>query len=249
VAVELYREQGYLPVAFRNYLALLGWSPGDEEVLPVETLIERFRLEDVQRSPAHLDVKKLTHFNGVYIRMLTVPEFIEAARPWVDPVAGEWAPGSWTDPDTGAPVVAEVPWPPSRYDEVRFAEVASVAQERVAVLSELPGLVDFLFLEDAPVDEASWQKAIASDEAAPQILAAALAAYAECAWDKDALHAVTLEIAEGAGRKLGKAQAPIRVAVMGRTTGLPLFDSLAVLGRDETRRRIAAALARLAPAA
>jgi glutamyl-tRNA synthetase len=249
VAVELYREQGYLPVAFRNYLALLGWSPGDEEILPVETLIERFRLEDVQRSPAHLDVKKLTHFNGVYIRMLTVPEFIEAARPWVDPVAGEWAPGSWTDPDTGAPVVAEVPWPASRYDEVRFAEVASVAQERVAVLSELPALVDFLFLEEAPIDEASWQKAIASDEAAPEILAAALAAYADCAWDKDALHAVTLEIAEAAGRKLGKAQAPIRVAVMGRTTGLPLFDSLAVLGRDETRRRIAAALARLAPPA
>jgi glutamyl-tRNA synthetase len=249
VAVELYREQGYLPVAFRNYLALLGWSPGDEEILPVDTLIERFRLEDVQKSPAFFDVKKLTHFNGVYIRMLSVPEFIEAARPWVDPVAGEWAPGSWIDPDTGAPVVAEVPWPPSRYDEVRFAEVASVAQERVAVLSEVPALVDFLFLEDAPIDEAGWQKAIAGDEAAPQILAAALAGYAECAWDKDTLHAVTLEIAETAGRKLGKAQAPIRVAVMGRTTGLPLFDSLAVLGRDETRRRVAAALDRLAPAA
>jgi len=249
VAVELYREQGYLPVAFRNYLALLGWSPGDEEILPVETLIERFRLEDVQKSPAFFDVKKLNHFNGVYIRMLSVPEFIEAARPWVDPVAGEWAPGSWIDPDTGAPVVAEVPWPPSRYDEVRFAEVASVAQERVAVLSEVPALVDFLFLEDAPIEEASWQKAIAGDEAAPQILGAALAGYAECAWDKDTLHAVTLEIAETAGRKLGKAQAPIRVAVMGRTTGLPLFDSLAVLGRDETRRRVAAALDRLAAAA
>ena len=105
VAVEMYREQGYLPSAFRNYLALLGWSPGDEEILPVETLIERFRLEDVQRSPAFFDVKKLDHFNGVYIRALSVAEFIEAARPWVDPVPGEWAPGGWRDPDTGAPVV------------------------------------------------------------------------------------------------------------------------------------------------
>lgn len=249
VAVELYREEGYLPVAFRNYLALLGWSPGEEEILPVETLIERFRLGDVQKSPAFFDVKKLTHFNGVYIRALSVAEFIEAARPWVDPVEGEWAPGSWIDPDTGAPVVPPLPWPRSRYDEVRFAEVAAVAQERVATLSELPGLVDFLFLEDAPADEASWAKAMAGDEAAPAILEAALAAYATCEWDKDALHAVTLEIAEAAGRKLGKAQAPIRVAVMGRTTGLPLFDSLAVLGRDETLRRISAALARLAPAA
>jgi glutamyl-tRNA synthetase len=248
VAVELYREQGYLPVAFRNYLALLGWSPGDEEILPVETLIERFRLEDVQKSPAFFDVKKLTHFNGVYIRALSVPEFIEAARPWVDPVVGEWAPGAWIDLDTGAPVVAGVPWPANRFDPVRFAEVASVAQERVAMLSEVPALVDFLFLEDPPIDEGSWQKAIAGDEAAPEILAAALAAFGECEWEKDALHAVTLSIAEAAGRKLGKAQAPIRVAVMGRTTGLPLFDSLAVLGREETVRRLAAALARLAPA-
>jgi glutamyl-tRNA synthetase len=248
VAVELYREQGYLPDAFRNYLALLGWSPGDEEILPIATLVERFRLEDVQKSPAFFDVKKLSHFNGVYIRALSVPEFMEAVRPWVDPAPGEWAPGGWRDPDTGEAVVAPVPWPASRYDAARFAEVAAVAQERVAVLSEVPALIDFLFVEDAPIDEASWQKAIAGDEAAPAILEAALLAYAESVWDKDTLHAVTLSLAEEAGRKLGKAQAPIRVAVMGRTAGLPLFDSLAVLGRDETCRRIAAAIARLAPA-
>jgi glutamyl-tRNA synthetase len=117
------------------------------------------------------------------------------------------------------------------------------------MLSEVPALVDFLFLEDAPIDEASWQKAIAGDAVASEILSAALAAYAECAWDADTLHAVTLEIATAVDRKLGKAQAPIRVAVMGRTTGLPLFDSLAVLGREETRRRITAALARAVPAA
>src|ERR1700733_13416927 len=93
VAVEMYREQGYLPTAFRNYLALLGWSPGDEEILPIATLVERFRLEDVQKSPAFFDVKKLSHFNGVYIRALSVAEFMEAVRPWVDPVPGEWAPG------------------------------------------------------------------------------------------------------------------------------------------------------------
>ncbi len=114
------------------------------------------------------------------------------------------------------------------------------------MLGEVPELVDFLFLADAPDDPDSWQKAIAGDEGAAQILGEALAAYESCPWDKDALHEVTLGIAEAVGRKLGKAQAPIRVAVMGRTRGLPLFDSLAVLGRDETRRRLAAALARLA---
>ena len=102
VAVEMYREQGYLPAAFRNYLALLGWSPGDEEIVPLGVILERFRLEDVQRSPAFFDVKKLSHMNGVYIRELSVEEFVAATRPWVDPVAGEWAPGGWIDPDTGS---------------------------------------------------------------------------------------------------------------------------------------------------
>jgi glutamyl-tRNA synthetase len=249
VAVEMYRERGYLPAAFRNYLALLGWSPGDEEIVPLEVILERFRLEDVQRSPAFFDVKKLSHLNGVYIRELSVEEFVAATRPWVDPVAGEWAPGGWIDPDTAAPVVTLPPWAPERFDPDVFAAVAAVTQERVTVLSEVPELVDFLFLADAPDDPDSWQKAIASDEGAARILADALAAYETLStWDKDSLHEVTLAIAEAVGRKLGKAQAPIRVAVMGRTRGLPLFDSLAVLGRSETCRRLAAALDRVPPA-
>ena len=247
VAVEMYREQGYLPAAFRNYLALLGWSPGDEEIVPIAQIIADFRLEDVQRSPAFFDVKKLAHMNGVYIRALPVDEFVAAVRPWVDPVPGEWAPGGWRDPDTGAPAVEPPAWPPERFDAATFAALAAVAQERVTVLGEVPELVDFLFLEDAPADEDSWQKAIAGDELAARILEDALAAYEVCPWDKDSLHEATLAIAESVGRKLGKAQAPIRVAVMGRTRGLPLFDSLAVLGREETRRRLATARSRLAP--
>jgi glutamyl-tRNA synthetase len=247
VAVEMYREQGYLPAAFRNYLVLLGWSPGDEEIVPLEVILERFRLEDVQRSPAFFDIKKLSHMNGVYLRALSVDDFVAAARPWIDPVPGEWAPGGWLDPDTDAPIVSPPPWAPARYDAAVFAALADVIQERVTVLSEVPELVDFLFLADAPDDPDSWQKAITGDEGAAQILTEALAAYETCPWDKDSLHAVTLSIAEAVGRKLGKAQAPIRVAVMGRSRGLPLFDSLAVLGRDETCRRLSVALARVTP--
>jgi glutamyl-tRNA synthetase len=246
VAVEMYREQGYLPVAFRNYLALLGWNPGEEEIVPLDTLIETFRLEDVQRSPAFFDVQKLAHMNGVYIRQLAVSDFIAASRPWVDAQPGEWAPGGWHDPDSGAPVVAGAPWPPERFDAARFARLAAATQDRVAVLSEVPALVDFLFTPDAPEDEESWQKAMANDEAAPRILADALEAYGTCQWTVEELHRVTLAIAESSGRKLGKAQAPIRVAVMGRARGLPLFDSLEVLGREETRRRISAAIDRVA---
>ncbi len=245
VAVEMYREQGYLPAAFRNYLATLGWSPGDDEIVPLDVILARFRLEDVQRSPAAFDIKKLRHFNGVYIRALPVDAFVAAVKPWLDPAPGEWAPGGWRDPDTGAAAVQPTPWAPERFDADVFARVAGVTQERVEVLADAPELVDFLFLPDAPEDEESWQKAVAGDQLAPEILGKALATYHGCPWERDALHQVTLEIAESVGRKLGKAQAPIRVAVMGRTRGLPLFDSLAVLGRDETRRRIAVALDRL----
>ena len=246
VAVEMYREQGYLPEAFRNYLALLGWSPGDEEIVPPEVLLEKFRLEDVQRSPAFFDLQKLTHMNGVYIRQLSTAGFIDTARPWVDPQPGAWSPGDWVDPDTEAPIVTGPPWAPERFHAATFATLAPVTQERVTVLGEVPALVDFAFLADPPVDEGSWAKVIGNDLTGRAILTAALEAYAGCGWTVDELHAATLGIAESAGRKLGKATAPIRVATMGRERGLPLFDSLVVLGRDETRRRMGDALERTA---
>jgi glutamyl-tRNA synthetase len=246
VAVEMYRAQGFLPVAFRNYLALLGWSPGEEEIVAPEVLVEKFRLEDVQRSPAFFDIKKLTHINGVYIRALTHDEFVAAAQPWLDPQLGQWSPGSWIDPDTDAPIVSGPPWDAERFDAARFEQLASVVQERVEVLGDVPDLVDFLFLPEAPFDEESWQKAVVNDDTAPRILSAAHDAYTDCEWSHESIKDVTQAIADAVGKKLGKAQAPIRVATMGRTRGLPLFDSLEVLGRDETLRRIAAAQARMA---
>ncbi len=119
-------------------------------------------------------------------------------------------------------------------------------QERVSTLGEVPPLVDFLFLEDPPIDPDSWQKAIGDDEVARSILRAAWEAYATCEWTRDELHRITGAIGEANGRALGKAQAPIRVAVTGRRVGPPLFESLEVLGRVETRRRLSSALDRLA---
>jgi glutamyl-tRNA synthetase len=234
VAVESYRDEGYLPEAFRNYLALLGWSPaGDDEKVSVDVLVKQFRLEDVHHAPAFFDVVKLTHLNGEYIRELPVDQFISRSRPWVAPVPGEWAPAS------GSP-----PWPPERFRPADFAALAPLVQERVARLGETPDMVDFVFLARPEIDEASWKKAIANDEGAPGILAAASAAYSDCPWEVDALRGATIAVAEEAGRKLGKAQAPIRVAVTGRTVGPPLFESLAVLGRVEVLDRLAAATAR-----
>ena len=106
------------------------------------------------------------------------------------------------------------------------------------MLDEVPGMVDFFFLADPAIDEASWEKAVARDAGAPEILAAAVAAYGDCDWTAEAIRDGDPGVAEAAGRKLGKAQAPIRVAVTGRTVGPPLFESLEVLGRDEVLRRL-----------
>jgi len=239
VSVELYRDQGYLPEAFRNYLALLGWSPaGDREKVGVEVLVDEFRLEDVHHAPARFDVQKLTHLNGEYIRDLPVGEFTDRSLPWLEPDAvragGGWIPSTSVEP----------PWPPGRFDAEVFAALAPLVQERVAHLDEVAPMVDFVFCPDPPMDPASWDKAVARDDGAPGILAAAAEAFSSCEWTVDALRAATVGVAERAGRKLGKAQAPIRVAVTGRTVGPPLFESLVVLGRQEVLRRLEAAMAR-----
>ncbi|HEY1831118.1 MAG TPA: glutamate--tRNA ligase [Acidimicrobiales bacterium] len=247
VAVEMYREQGFLPQAFRNYLALLGWSPGnDEEILPLEELIQRFRIEDVQRSPAFFDLKKLTHINGVYIRELTVDDFITLSMPWVNPIAGEWAPGRWHDPDTETSGPAGPPWSPDRFDEGVYVQMAPFVQERVAIMSEIVPMVDFFFLPEVPIDQKEWERSLVKDEAGSKIVQAALDAYADCAWEHLEIKRVTEVIAESFDLKVGKAQAPIRAAITGKRNGPPLFESLEVLGREETRRRLDQALARLA---
>ncbi|HEY2565708.1 MAG TPA: glutamate--tRNA ligase family protein, partial [Acidimicrobiales bacterium] len=231
VAVESYQEQGYLPDAFVNYLALLGWSPpGGEEIFGVDQLVSEFRLERVNHSPAFFDIVKLKHMNGEYIRALSVEAFIEAAQPWL----------------TGP----EAPWPPEAFDESMFIQMAPLVQERVALLSEVPDMVDFFFVDEPLIDPDSWDKAF-GDEVGPAILTAAIPAYESLAadegagWRVDALHQATLSIGEQFGRKLGKAQAPIRVAVTGRRVGPPLFDALAVLGPDRVIARLRSALERL----
>ena len=230
VAVESYREQGYLPEAFTNYLGLLGWSPPDgEELFSTDSMIASFRLADVNHSPAFFDVAKLTHMNGEYIRALTVHDFIVACQPFL---AGE-----------------DAPWPAENFDPEVFARLAPLVQERVAVLGEVPAMVDFMFLDPVPMDEDSWAKSVNNDELAVTILERAIASYRNLVdrWTHEELHAATLAVGEGVGRKLGKAQAPIRVAVTGRRVGPPLFEALEVLGPDRTLDRLEAALRRASP--
>lgn len=224
VALEDYQAEGYLPGAMVNYLMLLGWAPGDDqEIMAWPDMVSRFRIEDVNTASAFFDEKKLRAFNGEYIRALPVEEFIRACTPWL---TGERA-----------------PWRPDQYDPAAFAAVAPLAQTRVALLSEITANVDFLFLDEPERDEKSWAKAM--KPGAEKILEGALSEFASCDWTAETLKGVVEQVGLAQGMKLGKAQAPVRVAVTGRSVGLPLFESLETLGRDRTLTRLRAALADL----
>ncbi|GAA3239190.1 glutamate--tRNA ligase [Actinocorallia longicatena] len=217
VALEDYRAEGYLADAMVNYLMLLGWAPADDrEILPWSDMAQEFRLENVNTSPAFFDVKKLRAINGEYMRALSPEEFTAACEPFLDP--------SW--------------------DRKVFAELAPLAQTRLAVLSEIGELVDFAFLAEPVTDEAAWNKAM--KEPAADLLKAAAEAYADAPWNAEELKTRLEEVGLRFGLKLGKAQAPVRVATTGRTVGLPLFESLEVIGREVTLARITAAISRLA---
>jgi glutamyl-tRNA synthetase len=218
VAIEEYRERGYLPEAVRNYLALLGWAPADDrEVLPIQDMVAEFRIEDVKPSPAFFDVKKLEAINAEYVRALPVATFVRECLPWLE-----------TDP----------PWPPERFDLAVFEAIAPLVQERARTLADVPAMVDFLFLEEPVIDPAAWDKAITRNAAAPAVLDDAIACYRDAHWDTQELHRLTTALADRQGLKLAKAQAPIRVAVTGRSVGPPLFESLHLLVRERTLERL-----------
>ncbi|MFJ2671070.1 glutamate--tRNA ligase [Streptomyces sp. NPDC087525] len=223
-SLNLYRERGFLPEGLLNYLSLLGWSlAADRDIFSMEEMVAAFDIADVNANPARFDLKKAEAINADHIRLLDVKTFIEACGPWLK-----------------AP---HAPWAPESFDATAFEALAPLAQTRVTVLSDITANVDFLFL-DAPVeDEASWAKAM--KPGADALLATARTKIAEAEWNAEALKNAVLAAGEEHGLKLGKAQAPVRVAVTGRTVGLPLFESLEILGRERTLSRIDAALAKL----
>jgi glutamyl-tRNA synthetase len=221
VALEQYRDEGFLAEAMVNYLMTLGWAPaGDTELVPWSLIESTFRLEDVNHSPAFFDIKKLRAFNGDYIRALPVEEFIRRCEPWI------------TGPDA--------PWPAERFDPTVFAAVAPLVQTRVATLEEVPAMVDFFFQEPS-VDVEALRKST-STTAGRAVLEEFTAACADAAWTHAALHELLEQIGTSHELKLGKAQAPVRIAVTGRTVGPPLFESLEVLGREVVLARLRTAI-------
>ena len=220
VALEEFRERGYLPQAMRNYLALLGWGPpSGKEILPVAEMVEEFRLEDVQPSPAFFDVQKLDHVNAEYIRALPVTTFVRDSLPWLE---------------------VDTPWPPENFDLAVFEAVAPV---RAGAGAHAVGGAGHGRL---PLPRPARDRPRGLGEGRGEGEGRGRAAGGRgrrlrrpgTSWSAPALHEATLAVGEAHGLKLGKAQAPIRVAVTGRTVGPPLFESLTALGRERTLERV-----------
>ncbi len=222
VFVHTFKELGYLPEAMINYLALVGWSYDDKtEIMSREELIERFSLDRINVSAASWDYDKLDHFNGIYIRSLTVEDLTDRLMPFLA------AAGLNADRET-------------------MLKITPMIQERLTILSEAPDWVDFFFLDELPPYDLELlvpRKMTLAE--IPPILQTAGEILTQTDFIHDTLEAALRKGAEDMGLKAGQMFQPIRVAVCGKKVSPPLFGMLEVLGRETSLKRIDQALARL----
>ncbi len=220
VSVEEYRDAGFLPAALLNYLALLGWGPEDgREILGVDELVAEFELERVNASAATFDPKKLEWMNGEHIRAMPLSELVSAVLPFARSRYGE------------------------HLDTVRFEAAVRLAQVRSTTLVQIAEQMAFLFTPDAEleIDPASWEKATKVERAA-EILDAVIEFVDGCEWTDEIDPRPAIE---ALGVKPGKVMHILYTAIEGRSQGLPVFDSIGLLGRESALRRLRFLRARL----
>lgn len=222
----MYREQGYLPEALLNYLALLGWSPGDDrEFFELAEMARLFDIGRVNPSPARFDLKKCTAINGDWIRALPIPDLVDRIQPFL----------------VQAGVIAS---PPSPEQRRILDEAVPLIAERLETLSQSVGMLGFLLVaeEDFAIEED--QAAALTDADAQEVLRVAEIALAQLQdWRAEDIQAVLREsLVEGLGRKPKHAFGPVRVAISGRRVSPPLFESMEILGRDRSLGRLASAM-------
>jgi glutamyl-tRNA synthetase len=229
--LNLYLERGYLPEGLANYLALLGWSFGDDrEFFTLAQMAERFDVARVQPNPARFDLKKCTSINGDWLRSLEPDDFAERIVPFLR------AAGLVGDDLT------------ERQAELIRA-VVPLVQERIETLDQAPGMIGFLLVgPEAFVLEPDAAKAMV-DPAAEALSAAFDALDGLSDWrTADIESALRESLVDGLGLKPRVAFGSVRVAVTGRRVSPPLFESMELLGRLESLRRVAAARDRAAGA-
>jgi glutamyl-tRNA synthetase len=222
-----YQEQGYLPEAIANYLALLGWSPGgDREIMSLGEMVELFSIEGVNASPSVFDLEKLNWMNGIYIRQLSEEELAERALPFL----------------RAAGVVDDAT------DPAYLREVLKLEQERLKTLAEAPAVTGFFFRSEPEYDEAAVNKWLRKPQAGPALDAVTQRLEAAGAWTLEAVEAAVRGAIEALGVKAGEVIHPTRVAATGRTVGPGLFETLHALGRERVLAALRKARAEFVPA-
>lgn len=229
VSVSWYRHEGFLPEALCNYLALLGWSPGeDREEFSLGEMAAEFDLSRVNRNSAQFDVKKLEAINGDKIRGLDTTDFAGRITPFLQ-VAG---------------LVAD---PASESETALIRAAAPLIQERISRLTDAAGMLGFLFVDERHFtfeEEASARSL--TPESVPILTAAADALKGVGEWRSEPIEtALRGTLVHGMGLKPRVAFGPVRVAVTGRRVSPPLFQSIELLGRDRTLSRLNHALAHI----
>jgi glutamyl-tRNA synthetase len=231
--VNMYRTEGFLPEAFRNFLALLGWSPGsDEEFLRTKELIEKFSLEGVSRTNGVFDKAKLEWFNTQYLQKLPIEDLVpqveeELKRSGLWKL--EWAAGAAPGADGR--------------DHAWFSRTVDLLRPRVRVLPNFSDWARAFFSDEFLIDPAAKEK-FWKDPKVPELLAKlaeALAALHE--WNHDACDHASRSVAEAAGVKAGMLINATRVAIVGQAVAPPLFDTMVVLGQQRVVGRLRKALA------
>jgi glutamyl-tRNA synthetase len=221
LGVDAYRAMGYLPAAMRNYLVRLGWSHGDQEIFSTEEMIAAFDLPQIGRSPARFDFTKLESLNGHYIRAGDDADLIAAIEQLLPHIAGGQELASKMTPVLRAKLRAAMPG----------------LKERAKTLVELFEASRFLWTS-RPLEIADQAKTLLTGEAKTLIAALLPELEAVPDWNATTVEAIVRPYAERAGLKLGAVAQPLRAALTGRTTSPPIFDVLAVLGRDESLARL-----------
>ena len=216
LAVDAYREMGYRPEAMRNYLLRLGWSHGDEEIISTEQAVGWFNLENIGRSPARFDFKKLDNLNAHYIRGTNDETLVHEVT----------ALQSRRQPPIALGDVAKS----------RLTLLMPALKDRAKTLVELTDGADFLYRDGAPDLTAEATKILA--ENGQTVLGQLVPLLENQPWTSESLEAATRAFAEGAGLKLGQVAQPLRAALTGKTTSPPVFDVLIALGREESLARL-----------
>ena len=221
LGIEAYRAMGYLPAGLRNYLVRLGWNDGDAEIFSTEQAIEWFDIGDINKSPGRLDFAKLADVNSHYVRQASDTDLVRHLQALLPHL------------DNGAEIAAK--FEKAGWD--RLAAALPTLKERAKTLLDL--------IEGAAYLTA--QRPIALDDKAAKLLdAEARATLAKALpqleattdWKVPALEAAIRAFAEATGQKLGKVAQPLRAALTGRAVSPPVFDVMAVLGREEALARI-----------